>query len=136
SFLVSPNVATQLVFGQQPSHTIAGVALAPTVTAMLKDVYGNVETGDNTSSVSIAIASGPAGAAFASGSTTAAFVSAGVATFTTLTFNTAGTYTLQASDASPAFTTAASSSFVVSPNVATQLVFGMQPSNTTAGVAI
>ena len=109
--------------------------MAPEVQVAIEDQYGNVETGDNSSILAIAIDSGPAGAAFAAGSTTTATVNAGIATFTSLTFDTAGSYTLQSSDASPAFTTSASNSFVVNPNVATHLVLLTQPSATaTAGV--
>jgi len=126
---VNPNTtATQLVFGQQPTNTTAGVAINPKVTVKIEDQYGNVETGDNASSLSIAIASGPTGATFANGSTLTATVSAGVATFNNLKLNSAGNYTLQASDASPSLTSAPSNIFVVSPNTtATQLVFGQQP---------
>ncbi len=137
SFVVSPiTTPTQLVFGTQPSNRVAGLALNPVVTAKLEDQYGNVETGDNASTVSVGISSGPAGAGFAGGSITSVTVSGGVATFTTLILDAAGSYALQASDTSPALTSAASSPFVVSPAAASQVVFGQQPTNTTAGVAI
>src|SRR6185503_2213668 len=117
SILVSPNVATQLVFSQQPTTTFAGVAIAPPITVLIEDAYGNVEASDNTSILSLGVASGPG--VIASGNT--AIVSAGVATFASVILNTAGSYTLQATDASPSLTSAPSIGFVVSPNVATQL---------------
>src|SRR5262249_53682567 len=101
-FTVSPAAATQLVFGQQPGNTVAGVTLSPALTVKIEDQFGNIETGDNTSTLSIAINSGPAGAVFAAGSTTSVTVAGGIATFNNLTLNTAGNYTLKVSDASPA----------------------------------
>ena len=111
--VVSPATAAQLVFAQQPSDTGTGQAINPPVAVQIEDQFGNVETGDNTSSLSIAIASGPTGASFAGGSTTSAIVQAGVATFATLILNTGGAYTLKASDAAPALTSAPSNSFAV-----------------------
>ncbi len=135
SFAVSPAAATQVAFGQQPSNTRAGVAISPAVTAKIEDPFGNVETSDNASTLSLAIANGP-DSSFAGGSTTSAAVSAGVATFATLTLDTAGIYTLQASDLSAALNGAVSGSFAVTANAATQLIFGRQPTNATAGQAL
>ncbi len=133
--VVSPNTtASQLVFGQQPTNATAGAPLGPVVTVKIEDQFGNVETGDTTSTLNIVIASGPTDGVFTSDSTTLNVpVSAGVATFTTLKLNSAGTYSLQATDAAPTLTSAASSPFTISPDVANQLAFGSQPSNTDAG---
>ena len=61
--------------------------------------------------------------------------SGGVATFSNLSINKAGTgYTLTASDGSLGGGT--SSSFNITPAAADHLAFGQQPINTTAGVAI
>ena len=114
--IVTPAAASQLAFGGQPTNTVAGVAVSPAVTVKIEDTFGNVETADNASSLSIAIASGPAGATILSGST--ATVTAGVAIFSTLKLTTAGSYTLQASDAPSALTSLPSNSFVISPKVA------------------
>ena len=135
-FVVSPNVATKLVFQQQPTNTAAGVPIATPVAVRIEDAYGNVETNDSSTHLSVAISSGPAGAVFAVGSTVTATVNAGIATFANLTLNTAGTYTLNVTDSSLALSTGASSSFVVDPNVAAKLVFAQQPVSTTAGVTI
>ena len=129
--------ATQLVFGTQPSDTTAGMAIntGTGVAVKIEDAFGNVETTDNTSTLSIAIATGPTGGLFNGSSTTTVNVVGGVATFNNLFLNTAGSYTLQASDASPVLTSAASNSFVVSAAAASQLVITQQPSATaTAGV--
>ena len=131
SIVVSPNTATQIVFGQQPANGIAGDAIAPAVTVLIEDNFGNVETGDDASTLSLAVMTGPG--TIAGGGT--ATVSAGVATFTNLTLDTAGAYTLQASDASPLLTSAASNSFSITANGAEQLAFEQQPTSTTAGAA-
>jgi uncharacterized delta-60 repeat protein len=83
-------------------------------------------TGD-TSTVTVAIAGGPAGAVLG-GTTTIADVG-GVATFSNLTFATAGTYTLTATDG--ADTAATSTSFTISAPGANKLAFATQPVNVT-----
>jgi hypothetical protein len=127
SFTVSPAAATQLVFSTQPSDGTAGVAISSVVLS-IEDQFGNVESGDG-SSVSIA-ASGPASLS------TSANAVKGVATFSNLTLDTAGGYTLTASDTADSLTSAASNSFTISPAAATQLVFTTQPTDGTAGVAL
>src|SRR5205085_478744 len=110
-FTITPAAASQIVFGQPPTNGTAGVPVSPSVTALLEDQFGNAETGDNASSLSVAIASGPSGAAFAGGSTTTATVGGGVATFGNLILDTAGAYTLQAGDAALLLSSAPSASF-------------------------
>ena len=127
SFTVSPAAATQLVFSTQPINGVAGVAISSVVLS-IEDQFGNVESGDG-SSVSIA-ASGPASLS------TSANAVKGVATFSNLTLDTAGGYTLTASDTADSLTSAASNSFTISPAAATQLVFTTQPTDGTAGVAL
>jgi hypothetical protein len=131
SFTVSPAAATQLVFSTQPSDGTAGVAISSVVLS-IEDQFGNVESGDG-SSVSIA-ASGPG--ALTGTSTTSVTAVKGVATFSNLTLDTAGGYTLKASDTTDSLTSAASNSFTISSAAATQLVFSTQPSDGTAGVAL
>src|SRR5207248_780225 len=88
---------------------------------------------DNTDQVTLSVASGPGG--FAGGSTTTVTVSAGVATFSNLILNTAGTYTLGESGTG-GITGPISSSFTVVPAAANHLAFNVQPSTTVAGVVI
>ncbi len=88
--------ASKLVFGQQPTNAKAGAAISPAVTVKVEDAYGNVVTSDS-STVTLKLSSGT----FASGSSTAtATTSNGVATFSGLVIDTAGTYTLKATDGS------------------------------------
>ena len=63
------------------------------MTVEVEDPNGNVLTG-NTSTVTLAVASGRGG--FATGSTTSVAAVNGVATFSNLLLDTAGTYTLSA----------------------------------------
>ena len=136
-FTVLPNSPAQMVFAQQPSSTVAGVAIglansAP-VTVKLEDLYGNVETGDNASVLSMAVASPVA--SFAAGSTTTATVAAGIATFNNLKLNLVGTYTIQPSDVTtPSATSVPSNSFLVTPAAAATLSVTGFPTPDIAGI--
>ena len=92
-FNVTPlGVATHLVIESAPPATVApGTAFAVTVAA--EDDFGTVDTsfGGN---VTIGLATNPGASTLAGTLTTAA--SAGVATFSSLSLNNPGTYTLQA----------------------------------------
>ena len=125
--------AGPLAFGVQPSNTVAGVAISPAGDGPGLDQFGNLVTNDSSDQVTLTVASGPGG--FAASSTTTVTASGGVATFSNLVLNTAGTYTLSESG-SGGLTGPASTSFTVIPAAADHLVFGVQPSNTVAGVAI
>src|SRR4029077_4091362 len=95
SVTISPAAASQLVLQQSPRTGAAGQALSPAVKVAVADAFGNIILG-NTSTVTIAVASGPGG--FATGSTTSVAAVNGVATFSNLLLGTPGTYTLRASD--------------------------------------
>jgi streptogramin lyase len=128
---VSPDVASQVVVHVQPSATAtAGQPFATQPVVYVTDRYGNLETGDSSTVVSVASS---AGAGPLQGTTTAT-VSGGVATFTDLAEDIAGTLSLQFS--APGLAAAQSSNIVVSPAVASKLVVQTQPSATaTAGTA-
>ena len=98
--IVSPAAAAgppaKLGFVQGPSNAGAGAVITPAVTVAVEDANGNVETSDNTTKVSLAIGTNPAGGTLSGGS--AVTVASGIATFSGLSINTAGTgYTLTAS---------------------------------------
>ncbi len=120
----------QLAFAQQPASTTAGTTLAA--------VKVDVETGtgsllsSDTSTVTLAIATGPTGGTI-TGATTAAAIG-GVATFSNLSFSTAGTYTLTATDS--AATSVTSASFSITAPAANQLAFAQQPSAGTTAAAL
>jgi Ca2+-binding RTX toxin-like protein len=98
--------ASQLVFGQQPTAAVAGVAINPAVTVQVEDQFSNVVTSSSTS-VTLAIFSGPSGAVL--GGTTTVAAGTGIATFSDLTLSKYGSYQLSASAAG--LTSATSSSF-------------------------
>ena len=101
--------ATKLAFVQGPSNTAAGATMTPAVTVAVEDANGNIETSDNATQVSLAIGTNPAGGTLSGGS--AVTVASGIATFSGLSINTAGTgYTLTASS-TPSYTGATSAAF-------------------------
>ena len=110
--------STKLVLKTVPSSGTAGTALASSLTVAIEDQFGNIVTGD-TSMVTLSVATGPGG--FASGSTISVAAVNGIATFSNLIFNTAGTYTLSVSDGTLTGTT--SSTVVINAGAAAQLFF-------------
>ena len=109
TFTVTPGPPAALAFDVQPANTFVKGRITPAVKVSVRDAHGNLVT---TSTASINVALGPgAGGAILSG-TVPANASGGVATFSNLTVDTAGTYTLVASSSGLPNTT--SSSFTVS----------------------
>src|SRR5256886_10612117 len=86
-FNITAVAATQLVFGTQPSTTVANRQITPAVKVRALDAFGNVAT-EFTGAVAIALGSNPGGSTL-SGTTPVAAVS-GVATFF-VSFNKTGT---------------------------------------------
>src|SRR5205823_3675335 len=130
AFNITAGTATQLVFSVQPSTTTAGAVIAPAVQITAQDGNGNTATGF-TGSITVAIGTNP-GTGTLSGTKTVAAV-AGVATFSGLSIDKAGTgYTLTATGAG----STTSAAFNITAGTATQLVFSVQPSTTVAGAAI
>ncbi len=130
SITISPALASQLVLQQSPTSGTAGQSLDALQVAV-EDGFGNVITGD-TSTVTVAVATGPAG--FATGSTTSATVVSGIATFSNLVFDTAGNYTLSLSDTG--LTGITTGSITIGPTSASQLVLQQSPTGGTAGQAL
>ena len=101
--------ATKLAFIQGPTDTAVGATITPAVTVAVEDANGNVETSDNATQVSLAIGTNPASGTLSGGS--AVTVASGVATFSGLSIDKAGTgYTLTASS-TPSYTGATSAAF-------------------------
>jgi hypothetical protein len=113
--------ATTLVFVQQPTAAVTNAAISPAVTVKAVDADGNVATGF-TGNVSVAFET--ANGATLGGTTTMAAV-AGVATFSNLSVNLAGSYKLTAT--ATGLTAALSSTFAITPPPATALEFLVQP---------
>jgi hypothetical protein len=130
SFAVSPGAAAKLAFVQQPTNAATGAAITPAVTVAVRDAFGNTVTG-NTSSVTLTLSSGT----FAGGSnTTSAAAVNGVATFSNLVINAAGTYTLAATDGT--LTGATSSSFTITGTAAINVNFNAGASTFTSNFTV
>ena len=128
AFEVSPLRPSQLAFVQQPQSVTAGVAMALPITVQVEDQSGNLVTSDGSTVTITSIGSGPMFG------TASAIAMNGVATFSGLSFNTAGPHMLRAADAS--LTGATSASFDVSPATPSKLVFGLQPTAAVSNGAI
>src|SRR4029077_4077462 len=87
TFNISPAAAARVVFTVQPTSTTAGSIIAPAVQVTAQDAFGNVATGF-TGNVTVAIGSNPGSSSLGGTSTIAAV--GGIATFTDLTINNAG----------------------------------------------
>src|SRR6266576_2536716 len=124
-FTISPAVAKRLVFTGQPSTSPAGAAITPAIQVTARDSFGNTATGF-AANVTLAIGNNPGGGAL-SGTPTQAAV-AGVASFSGLTINKAGTgYALTA--VATGLATGTSASFNITAAAAGQLAFTTPPSS-------
>jgi hypothetical protein len=91
---VTPAAADHLVFLQQPTDTAAGQTMGAVLVEVV-DAFGNVETSDNSDTITLSIGTNPSGGTL-SGTLTLTVVN-GVATFTDLSIDLAGAgYTLHA----------------------------------------
>jgi adhesin/invasin len=105
--------ASGLAFVQQPSNAVAGASITPAVTVQVKDSLGN-----NVPQAGISVTLSPvlvSGRPPSASGTTATTNATGLATFSSLSFTTAGQY--QVSATATSLTSATSSAFVISPGV-------------------
>jgi hypothetical protein len=132
AFSITPGDATQLSFTVQPATTTAGATISPAVRVVGLDDFGNTAT-TFTGTVTVAIGSNPAGGTL-SGTQAVAAVS-GVAVFSTLSIDKAGSgYTLQVT--ASGVSAAMSGGFDITASSPTMLVFTAQPSTEAAGAPI
>ncbi|HET9294681.1 MAG TPA: Ig-like domain-containing protein [Gemmatimonadales bacterium] len=124
-FDVTSRTAVALRVETQPSNVAAGAAISPSVQVSVLDDLGNI-IGTDTRDITIAINTGPGGAVLGGTKTVAAV--GGIATFSSLTLDTVGTFTLIGSTGG--LPTVATSSFVVSPGPADSMFFNVQPTTT------
>src|SRR5205823_2970818 len=130
AFNITAGTATQLVFNVQPSTTTAGAAITPAVEVTAQDASGNTASGF-TGNITVAIGTNPSTGTL-SGTKTVAAV-AGVATFSGLSIDKAGTgYTLTATGAG----STTSAAFNITAGTATQFASRGPSDRTTAGAAI
>jgi hypothetical protein len=131
-FNITVGSASKLIFTAQPSNAQSGATLG-SIAVSVEDSGGNVVT-SSTASITLAIGTNAGPGGTLSGTKTVSAVS-GVATFTGLNIDIAGTgYTLTASAASLTGTT--SSAFNITAGTATKLVFTTQPANAASGVSL
>ncbi len=130
-FTVGASTPTQLAFTTgPPSTTSAGSTFQVTVAE--EDAYGNVETGDSSTWVSLVAASG---SGFTCSTPSPAQLTGGVVTFTGCYYTVANTtaYTLTAKSG---ILLPATATTTVSAGKPTQLLFTTSPTNSVAGSAL
>jgi len=122
----TPGAPNQLVIHTQPSATAkAGQAFATQPVIYEEDQHGNLETSDNSTQVTVSLESGSGPLE----ETLTVTVSGGIATFTNLADNTAGTISLLFTSV-PVRSPAISGNIAISPATPNQLVIHTQPSAT------
>ncbi|MGE5745130.1 MAG: beta strand repeat-containing protein, partial [Gemmatimonadota bacterium] len=132
AFNITVGAAAKLGFLVQPASTTGGVTINPAVQVEIRDAGGNRVTAA-TNSVTLAIGTNPKSGTL--GGTVSVAAVGGVASFNTLTIDSAGTgYTLTAN--TTGLTAATSAAFNVAVGPAASLAFLVQPTSTAGGVAI
>lgn len=134
AFSASAATATKLAFSVQPGGTTGGTAFAPSIQVSVVDAAGNVASGA-TNSIALAITTGTGTSGAHLTGTTSVTAVAGVATFTNLAIDSAGTgYQVTASTGG--LTTATSTAFTVAVGAPAKLRFVTQPTGSTGGTTI
>ncbi len=131
TFDITVGAATRLVFSRQPTTTVAGASISPSVQVTVQDAGGNTVT-TSTATITLALDANPGGGTL-SGTLINDAVN-GVATFSNLSINRAGTgYSFTA--ASSGLNGATSTAFTIVPGAPTQLLVSA-PATATAGVGL
>jgi hypothetical protein len=134
-FNITASTGSQLFFSGQPATTTAGTAF-PTMTVEIRDAAGQLVSSPNVD-VTLAIkpGTGTAGATLSPTDPITVTSSGGMATFTGVSIDKAGSsYQLIAT--ATGLDTATSKFISIRPGAATQLVFTVPPSNAIAGANI
>lgn len=109
---------SRVAFTQQPTTVNVGASIAPAIRVAVQDASGNTVT-SSIATVTLAIGTNPSGGTL--GGTTSVAAVSGVATFSNVSLNNAGTgYTLTA--ASTGLTSATSSTFNVQAQITTPVI--------------
>ena len=127
-FTVGTGAPDHLAFTTQPSNAIGGSPFLNQPVVSIEDAGGNTVTADG-SAIALTVHSGPGALSGCTATTTG-----GVASFSGCRINTAGTYTLTATDSGDTLS-ANSGSFDVGTGAPSQLVFTTEPANATGGTA-
>jgi len=128
AFTLTIGPAAKLVFTREPANGTAGATMGEVI-VKIEDKFGNIETTD-TSNVILGLSTGK----LVSGTPVAAV--AGVATFTGLVTDLAGTNELVASDTTDKLGGFESTSFTIASAAPEQCVFVTEPATTTAGTTM
>lgn len=132
AFNITVGPPTKLAFTAQPSNTTSTNAVSPSVQVTAEDAGGN-PVPSYSGNVTVAIGTNPSGGTLSGTLTNAA--SSGVAGFSNLSIDKAGTgYTLTAAATGLTGTTSTAFNILVGP--ASQLAFTVQPSSAIAGASI
>jgi hypothetical protein len=132
AFEISAGAPDHVTITVQPSTTTAGAAITPNLQVEIRDQLDNLVTGAS-NAITLAIAANPGGGTLSG--TTSGNALAGVATFSGLSIDKAGSgYTLRAT--SGGLTVDTSAPFDITAGLADHLAFSVQPSNTVAASAI
>ncbi len=127
---VSVDGGAQLAFVQPPNDTAAGDVVAPPVTVAVEDAQGNFLTASTDTITITAAGNTPTATGVLTGTTSVAAVN-GIATFSDLSIDTKGSYTLTAADT--AATPVTSPAFNVTPG---KLVYLTAPADGAAETAL
>jgi len=127
AFTVSAATASVISFAVQPSDVVAGVNIAPAVQVRVADSFGNSVPG---ASVAVSLV----GTGTLTGGGPALTDASGIATFSALSVDLAGSKQLTAS--SGALPSATSTVFNVSAAAASVVSFAVQPSDVVAGATM
>jgi hypothetical protein len=135
SFEVTPGSAASFGFVNLAASAVAGAPITPGVEVHALDQFGNVDTSfTGTIAISIQPGTGTDLAALVPGSTVELAAVGGLATFTNLAIDSAGTgYALLASSGS---LSSSSGPFSITPGAATTIVFTTQPATSTLGTLV
>ncbi|MDQ6709541.1 MAG: right-handed parallel beta-helix repeat-containing protein [Candidatus Dormibacteraeota bacterium] len=140
SVAITLGPAAKAAFTTQPSGSTGGIAFGTQPVVAVEDAGGNVETGDNTSTVSLSLKAGtgdPAGVLTCT--TNPRTVSSGSATFAGCAIDkvspSLNPYTLHAASNLVGVSAADSGSVAITLGPAAQLAFTTQPSGAAAGTA-
>jgi hypothetical protein len=126
-FTITSAAPANIAFIQQPTDAIAGATIAPAVTVLVTDSFGNGVAGEN---VTLTLSTGTGVLA---GTLTQVTDAIGVATFNNLSINLAGSKNLTATNGA---LTAISNAFTITSGAPANIAFVGQPTDAVAGATI
>jgi adhesin/invasin len=126
-FNISAGAPGIILFLQHPTNAVAGATIAPAVTVIIGDSFGNPVVGQN---VTLNLSTGTG---VLSGTLTQATNGGGIATFADLSVNLVGSKNITATSGA---LSAISTAFTISVGTASNIAFAQQPTDAVAGATI